>query len=63
MTQQWNYKVLTYKLTMKGFDYKQIEQDLDGLGQEGWEAFSTLAPSFGAGQAIELAVMLKKVSG
>jgi hypothetical protein len=36
------------------------EQDLNDLGREGWEALSTLAPSYGQGQAIEIAVMLKK---
>jgi len=56
----WDYKVLTYKLTMKGFDYGQIEQDLKDLGRDGWEALSTVAPSYGAGQAIEIAVVLKK---
>lgn len=62
MSAQWEYKVLTYKLTMKGFDYGQIEKDLNDLGQQGWEAFSTLAPSFGAGQAIEITVLLKKAN-
>lgn len=62
MTTQWEYKVLTYKLTMKGFNYGHIESDLNEAGKAGWEAFNTLAPSFGAGQAIELAVMLKKAA-
>ncbi|MEC3976812.1 DUF4177 domain-containing protein [Amycolatopsis sp. H20-H5] len=60
MATQWEYKVLTYKLRMKGFDYNQIELDLNDLGREGWEALSTIAPSFGSGQAIEVAVVLKK---
>ncbi len=47
---------------MKGFDYGQIEKDLNDLGQQEWEAFSTLAPSFGAGQAIEITVLLKKAN-
>ncbi|MGW5382318.1 DUF4177 domain-containing protein [Nocardia sp. NPDC003963] len=62
MAAQWEYKVLTYKLRMKGFDYDRIQQDLNDLGREGWEAFSTLAPSFGSGQAIEISVMLKKLA-
>ncbi len=45
---------------LEGFDYQQMEQDLNDLGREGWEALSTLAPSYGQGQAIEIAVMLKK---
>lgn len=61
MAAQWEYKVLTYKLRMKGFDYERIEQDLNELGRAGWEAFSTLAPSFGSGQAIEFSVMLKRL--
>ncbi|WP_024804692.1 DUF4177 domain-containing protein [Nocardia sp. BMG51109] len=60
MAAQWEYKVLTYKLKMKGFDYARMEQDLNDLGRDGWEALSTLAPSFGSGQAIEIAVILKK---
>ncbi|WP_103504271.1 MULTISPECIES: DUF4177 domain-containing protein [unclassified Streptomyces] len=60
MSAQWEYKVQTYKLKMKGFDYGQIETELNELGRQGWEAFSTLAPSFGAGQAIEITVLLKR---
>lgn len=63
MTAQWQYKVQTYKLRMKGFDYEQIEQDLNDLGRQGWEVLSTIAPSYGQGQAIALAVVLKKVYG
>lgn len=62
MATQWEYKVLTYKLRWKGFDYAQIERDLNDLGREGWEALSTIAPSYGQGQAIEVAVILKKAS-
>ncbi|MEU1522352.1 DUF4177 domain-containing protein [Nocardia rhamnosiphila] len=61
MAVQWEYKVLTYKLRMKGFDYARIEEDLNELGRAGWEAFSTLAPSFGSGQAIEISVILKRL--
>ncbi len=60
MAAQWGFKMLTYKLRLKGFDYQQMEQDLNDLGREGWEALSTLAPSYGQGQAIEIAVMLKQ---
>ncbi|MFI5591021.1 DUF4177 domain-containing protein [Amycolatopsis sp. NPDC051758] len=60
MTTQWEYKVQTYKLGWKGFKYDQVEQDLTEHGREGWEAFSTLAPSFGQGQAMEIAVLLKR---
>ncbi|MGI5217055.1 DUF4177 domain-containing protein [Nocardia sp. CA-290969] len=60
MAAQWEHKVLKYKLGMKGFDYGRMEQDLNDLGRKGWEAVGTLAPSFGSGQAIEIAVILKK---
>ncbi len=59
-TTQWEHKVLTYKLRMKGFDYAQMEQDLNELGRAGWEALSTIAPSYGAGQATEVVVLLKR---
>lgn len=62
MPAQWEYKAQTYKLTMKGFAYSRIEEDLNDLGQEGWEAFSTLAPSFGSGQSTEITVLLKRAS-
>ncbi|MFF0744856.1 DUF4177 domain-containing protein [Streptomyces sp. NPDC004111] len=62
MSAQWEYKMLYYKLKMKGFDYGQMEKDLNELGREGWEAFSTLAPSYGSGQAIEITVLLKRAS-
>ncbi|MGW7292323.1 DUF4177 domain-containing protein [Streptomyces xiamenensis] len=60
MSVRWEHKVLTYNLRMKGFDYSRIEKDLNDLGEEGWEAVSTLAPSFGIGQAIEIAVLVKR---
>ncbi len=60
MSTQWEHKVLTYKLKMKGFDYGQIERDLNELGREGWEALGTMAPSWGAGQTIEVVVLLKR---
>ena len=60
MATQWEYKVVTFKLHMKGFDYGQVAQDLNDLGREGWEALSTVAPSFGQGQAMEIAVILKR---
>ncbi|NRB55983.1 MAG: DUF4177 domain-containing protein [Salinicola sp.] len=56
----WEYKVLTFKLRLKGFDYEGMERELSELGKTGWEAFSTMAPSYGAGQAIEVVVLLKR---
>ncbi len=60
MTTQWQYKIVTYKLRWKGFDYAEVEQELNSHGGDGWEMVSTIAPSFGAGQAIEIAVVLKR---
>lgn len=60
MAAPWEYRMLTYQLRMKGFDYSQIESDLNGLGKEGWEAVGSIAPSYGQGQAVELAVMVKR---
>ena len=62
MAHQWQHKVLTYKLQWKGFDYAEVESDLNELGAQGWELVSTIVPSFGAGQAIEIAVVLKRPS-
>lgn len=59
MSAGWEYKVLTYKLKLKGFDYSRLEEDLNELGSQGWEAFSTLAPSFGSG---DVTVLLKRAS-
>ena len=60
MSTAWEYKLQTYKLGWKGFKYDQIEQDLNDLGQQGWETVSTLAPSYGQGQTIDLTVILKR---
>ena len=60
MTAQWEHKMLTYKVGWKGLDYDQIEQDLNELGQQGWEALGTIAPSVGSGQTMEIVVILKK---
>lgn len=62
MSDEWTYKVLTYKVGWKGFKFDQIEQELNEYGRQGWEVISTLAPSFGAGQAIEVAVIMKMLT-
>ncbi len=59
MNEQWEYKVLTYDLGWKGFDYGRMEQDLNELGRQGWEAPDIIAPNIGSG-AIKIAVILKK---
>ncbi len=60
MTAQWEYKALKYEWGWKGFDYDQVEQDLNEHGRQGWEALDTIAPSVGSGQVIELIVILKR---
>lgn len=60
MSTAWEYKLQTYSLGWKGFKYDRIEQDLNDLGQQGWETVSTLAPSYGQGQTIDLTVILKR---
>ena len=56
MNTRWEHKVLKYKLGWKGFDYEQIEQELDELGRQGWEALGTVAPSYSQ----DLVVILKR---
>jgi hypothetical protein len=60
MNATWEHKVLTFQLGWKGFDYDQIEQDLNEFGRQGWETVGTITPSFGAGQAIEVVIILKR---
>lgn len=47
-------------LGWKGFDYEEIKQKKNELGQNGCETISTIAASFGAGQAIEVAIILQR---
>lgn len=56
MNEQWEYKVLKYEPGWKGFDYDQVEQDLNELGRQGWEALDTVAPSYSQ----DLVIILKK---
>ena len=60
MTTQWEYKMLDYKLGWKGFTFEQMEADLNDLGREGWEALTTVSPTYGQGQSINIAVLLKR---
>jgi hypothetical protein len=59
MNEQWEYKVLRYELGWKGYDYDRIEQDLNELGREGWEAFDMISPSIGSA-ATTIVVILKR---
>lgn len=63
MRAPWEYKISTWKLGWKGFDYATIERDMNEMGRQGWEVISTVAPSYGAGQAIEFAVVARRQPG
>ncbi|WP_017593914.1 hypothetical protein [Nocardiopsis potens] len=54
------HKVLTCKPRMKGFDYEQIERDLNELDAQGRETAGAVAPSLGAGRAMETGVIVKR---
>jgi hypothetical protein len=56
----WEHKVLTHKLKWKGFDYGEIEAELDELGRQGWELVQTIVPTMGSGQSLEVALILKR---
>ena len=43
-----------------GYHYVEVERELNDYGSQGWEMVSTITPSFGAGQAIEVAVVMKQ---
>lgn len=59
MNARWEHKVLTYELGWKGYDYARIEQDLNELGREGWEAIDTIQPNIGSA-ATTIVVILKR---
>lgn len=63
MDSMWDYQVMTYRVGWSGFRFEKIEEDLKELGRQGWELTSTLAPSFGSGQAIDVAVIVKRPLG
>ncbi|TCP47347.1 uncharacterized protein DUF4177 [Tamaricihabitans halophyticus] len=63
MSTEFEYRVQTYKLGWKGFDFGQIETDLNELGRQGWDAVSTVAPSVGSGHTGEFGIILKRPRG
>ncbi|MEQ3553874.1 hypothetical protein WIS52_25645 [Pseudonocardia nematodicida] len=63
MAHRFEHRVLKYSYGWKGFDYSQMEADLAELGAEGWEAVGTIVPSVGAGQTIEIGLIVKRASG
>lgn len=56
----WEHKVVRSAWGWKGFDWEDLEAQLTELGALGWEVVGTLAPSVGAGQSVEVAVVLKR---
>jgi len=50
---------MTYDLGWKGYDYDKIEQDLNELGRQGWEALDTISPNIGSA-ATNIVVILKR---
>jgi hypothetical protein len=62
MATAWENKVLTYKFGWKGFDWSEIQDELNQYGAEGWEVVDTIAPSLGNGQTLEVAIVIKRPS-
>jgi hypothetical protein len=63
MTATFEHKVLKFGWGWKGFDYAAMERELNELGAQGWETVGTIVPSVGAGQSIEIGVVLKRTVG
>lgn len=59
---QWEYQVEKHTMGWKGFRYDEVGSRVNDLGRDGWEVLSTLAPSYGQGQAIEIVVVLKRAA-
>lgn len=62
MAANLEYKIKTYSLQWKGFDYGKIESELNEFGAEGWEVVGPIVPNFGTGQSIEIAVIMQRQS-
>jgi hypothetical protein len=56
----FEHKVLKFTWGWKGFDYGAIEKELNELGSQGFEAVGTIVPSVGAGQSIEIGIIVKR---
>ena len=56
----FEYKIVKHSLGWKGFKYDAIEEELNALGAEGWEAVDTLAPGMGAAGSLELVILMKR---
>lgn len=55
----FEYRIVTYALGWKGFDYASIEGQLTKLGAEGWEAVNALQPSIGSAPT-DIVILLKR---
>ena len=65
MAGRWEYTttVITHGFMGRQSDElnrDEFEKSMNDLGQQGWEAVSTLVPSYGQGQTIDMAVILKR---
>lgn len=59
-TTVFEHTIVKFTWGWKGFDYAAMEQELNELGAQGWETVSTVVPSVGAGQSLEIGVILKR---
>ena len=59
-TTAFEYRIERFSSGWKGIDDRTVEQRLNEVGREGWEAVSTYLPSTGNGQVLELSVLLKR---
>ncbi len=59
----FEHKVLKFTWGWKGFDYAAMENELNELGVHGWEAVGTIVPSVGAGQSVEIGIIVKRARG
>jgi hypothetical protein len=57
------HKVLKFTWGWKGFDYAAMEKELNELGVHGWQAVGTIVPSVGAGQSVEIGIIVKRSRG
>jgi hypothetical protein len=59
----FEHKVLRFTWGWKGFDYAAMEKELNELGVHGWETVGTIVPSVGAGQSVEIGIIIKRARG
>ncbi|MEK4302387.1 hypothetical protein MKY30_23805 [Oceanobacillus sp. FSL W8-0428] len=50
---KWEYKTYTWKSAYVYNRYKTLENDLNALGEEGWEVVSSNAVDYRGGKVVE----------